>query len=147
MLSVSEGTLASARAIAERCRLDVRRAAGESTRVDDGFVRSVGEFLASLGVRAEQTGDGIFELDFAIEHPGQGGYAIGVECDSPAHGLLSRARAREVWRSKYSEDPCPSSTEFHLRAGIRTRSAEKQLWKSQCALHSLGCALMSVVPL
>jgi len=125
--SLSEGNLVGARAIADRCRLDVRRSTSESARVDDGFVRSVGEFLASLGVRAEQTGDGLFGLDFAIENPGLGGYAIGIECDSPAHGLLNRARAREVWRPKVLRRSMPVVHRVSSQGWYQDRSAEKQL--------------------
>jgi hypothetical protein len=40
----------------------------------------------------------VFGLDFAIEHPQTGLYAIGIECDAPRHPLLARARAKEIWR-------------------------------------------------
>lgn len=65
----------------------------------DGFARIVGAFIASLGWHAAPASEGdAFGLDFAIESPGTGTYAIGIECDAPSHALLERARAREIWR-------------------------------------------------
>jgi hypothetical protein len=96
---VSDGDLASARGVAAKCRLGEGRddifAARSST---DGFVISVGAFLKTLSVKAHPTGDGLFGLDFAVEHPRFGGYVLGIECDGPTHGLLTRARARDIWR-------------------------------------------------
>ncbi|WP_416221036.1 AAA domain-containing protein [Pseudomonas sp. RP23018S] len=69
--------------------------------VRDGFIRLVGEYIASLGWHAAAASEGdAFGLDFAIEHPTTGVYAIGIECDAPCHPLLERARAREIWRPK-----------------------------------------------
>lgn len=65
----------------------------------DGFARIVGAFIHSLGWRASAASEGdAFGLDFAIESPDTGLYAIGIECDAPSHALLERARAREIWR-------------------------------------------------
>ena len=66
----------------------------------DGFTASVGAFLAQLGydpVPAGEAGDA-FGMDFAVVDPGTGLFGIGVECDTPKHPLLKRARAREIWR-------------------------------------------------
>ncbi|WP_296268505.1 AAA domain-containing protein [Pseudomonas sp. UBA6562] len=69
--------------------------------VRDGFVRLVGEYIASLGWQAAPASEGdAFGLDFAIEHPLTGLYAIGIECDAPCHALLAHARAREIWRPR-----------------------------------------------
>jgi primosomal replication protein N'' len=59
----------------------------------------VGDYVRSLGyeVKASEDADA-FGLDYAIEHPETGLFAIGIECDSPRHPLLAHARAREVWR-------------------------------------------------
>ncbi|WP_416057627.1 AAA domain-containing protein [Stenotrophomonas maltophilia] len=65
----------------------------------DGFVAIVGDYLRSLGWAANPANEGdAFGLDFAIEDPSTGLYAIGIECDAPSHALLQRARAREIWR-------------------------------------------------
>ncbi|UCZ85726.1 AAA domain-containing protein [Pseudomonas sp. L5B5] len=65
----------------------------------DGFARIVGQYIQALGWQAAPASEGdAFGLDFAIESPGTGTYAIGIECDAPSHTLLERARAREIWR-------------------------------------------------
>ncbi|MCU7646302.1 AAA domain-containing protein [Pseudomonas piscis] len=65
----------------------------------DGFARIVGQYLQAQGWQAAPASEGdAFGLDFAIENPGTGTYAIGIECDAPSHALLERARAREIWR-------------------------------------------------
>ena len=73
---------------------------GQVQDESDGFVKSVAEFIRSLGhepVRADDAGDA-FGLDFAVVDPCTALFGIGIECDSPRHPLLSRARAREIWR-------------------------------------------------
>jgi primosomal replication protein N'' len=68
-------------------------------KVDDGFGRSVAGYVHSLGWQlTSSTEDDAFGLDFAIEDPSTGLFAIGIECDAPRHALLAKARAREVWR-------------------------------------------------
>lgn len=65
----------------------------------DGFTQIVGAYLQSLGWDAAAASEGdAFGLDFAIEHPDTGNFAIGIECDAPSHPLLAHARAREIWR-------------------------------------------------
>jgi len=65
----------------------------------DGFTQIVGAYLQSLGWNAAAASEGdAFGLDFAIEHPDTGNFAIGIECDAPSHPLLAHARAREIWR-------------------------------------------------
>jgi primosomal replication protein N'' len=68
-------------------------------KVDDGFGLSVASYVNSLGrILTSSTEDDAFGLDFAIEDPATGLFAIGIECDAPRHELLTNARAREVWR-------------------------------------------------
>jgi hypothetical protein len=65
----------------------------------DGFRSSVERFLRDLGYAPVPTDEGdAFGIDFAIEDLRTGLFGIGIECDAPRHGLLSRARAREIWR-------------------------------------------------
>ena len=74
--------------------------AGAAARQRDGFADAVAAFLAGLGhdaVRADDAGDA-FGLDFALVNPATALFGIGIECDSPRHPLLARARAREIWR-------------------------------------------------
>jgi hypothetical protein len=83
-------------------RMTVRRDGRTSAlrgKVDDGFGMSVANFVNALGWQlTSSTVDDAFGLDFAIEDPSTGLFAIGIECDAPRHALLANARAREVWR-------------------------------------------------
>lgn len=107
---VSSGEFAAARALLARItpRREAARAATHGTAVDDAFYRAVGDYLHSLGceVKASEDADA-FGLDYAIEHPQTGLFAIGIECDSPQHPLLKHARAREVWRPQVLERSLP----------------------------------------
>ncbi|QHE87218.1 AAA domain-containing protein [Hydrogenophaga sp. BPS33] len=97
---VSSGELLTSRSLLSR--LTVRREAARSVhgeRSHDAFHQAVGEFLRSLGHLVKSSADSdAFGLDYAIEHPDTGLFAIGIECDAPRHPLLEHARAREVWR-------------------------------------------------
>ena len=65
----------------------------------DGFVAAVEAHLRDLGYEPMPAAEGdAFGLDFAVEDPRTGLFGIGIECDAPRHGLLQRARAREIWR-------------------------------------------------
>lgn len=107
---VSSGEFAAAKALLARItpRREAARAAAHGTAADDAFYRSVGCYLRSLGyeVKASEDADA-FGLDYAIEHPQTGLFAIGIECDSPRHPLLEHARAREVWRPQVLERSLP----------------------------------------
>lgn len=100
--AISSGELNSARTLLSR--ITVLRETSSSAlvrRADDGFYHAVGEFLRSGGYDVKVTEEGdAFALDYAIEHPETGLFALGVECDAPRHPLLEKARAREVWRTK-----------------------------------------------
>lgn len=107
---VSSGEFASARSLLARItpRREAARAAANGAVVDDAFYRSVGEYLHSLGYQVKVSEDAdAFGLDYAIEHPQTGLFAIGIECDSPQHPLLEHARAREVWRPQVLERSLP----------------------------------------
>lgn len=97
---VSAGELTTARSLLSR--LTVRREAAKpilDERADDSFHKAVGDYLRSLGHDVKGVADSdAFGLDYAIEHPQTGLFAIGIECDAPRHPLLEHARAREVWR-------------------------------------------------
>jgi primosomal replication protein N'' len=106
---VSAGDFATARTLLSR--ITVRREAEKTDffhTANDAFYEAVGDFLSSLGheVKATEEVDA-FGLDFAIEHPSTGLFAIGIECDAPRHPLLKHARAREVWRPKVLQRSLP----------------------------------------
>jgi len=65
----------------------------------DGFQTAVRSFIKSLGWPIANLYDGSpFGADVGIEDPNTGLYAIAIDCDSPRHRLLARARSREIWR-------------------------------------------------
>lgn len=107
---VSSGELSAAKSLLSRIspRREAARAASHSSDSEDAFYRAVGDFLRSLGhqVKAAESTDA-FGLDYAIEHPRTGLFAIGIECDAPRHPLLQYARAREVWRRQVLERSLP----------------------------------------
>lgn len=97
---LSAGDLEAAAASARRLSTRSTNVRSESFEdIGNGFVRSVGKFLSTLGVDAEpaRVGDA-FQLDFAVKNPRTGLFGIGIECDAPRHRLLAKARAREIWR-------------------------------------------------
>ncbi|KAA5599010.1 protein kinase [Blastochloris sulfoviridis] len=72
---------------------------GVAAQDGDGFVDSIETYLRELGYDPVPAAEGdAFGLDFAVEDPRTGLFGIGIECDAPRHGLLERARAREIWR-------------------------------------------------
>jgi primosomal replication protein N'' len=67
----------------------------------DGFVRSVGDFISSLGLNpSSRTQSDAFGLDFVLEDPRHKRFGIGIECDAYNHPILDSAYAREIWRPK-----------------------------------------------
>ncbi len=107
---VSSGEFDAAKALLARVtpRRDSVRAASRGAAADDAFYRAVGDYLNSLGHKIKVSEDAdAFGLDYAIEHPQTGLFAIGIECDSPRHPLLEHARAREVWRPQVLEKSLP----------------------------------------
>lgn len=97
---LSAGELTAARVLLSRVKLhqEGKRIVPEQVSID-AFNRSVGDYIFSLGYNVKSATDkDAFSLDFAIEHPETGLFAIGIECDAPQHPLLKNARSREVWR-------------------------------------------------
>ena len=95
---VSSGDVEAARMGQARLGQEVRRAWDEED-TEDGFTASIAAYIRELGYEPVVTRDSdAFRLDFAIENPRTGLFAIGIECDAPRHPLLARARAREIWR-------------------------------------------------
>ena len=107
---LSAGELNSARALL--ARVTPHREAKRIVHGDfsgDAFSRAVGDYISSLGYDVKPSTDSdAFGLDYAIEHPGTGLFAIGIECDAPQHPLLKNARAREVWRPQVLKRSLPA---------------------------------------
>lgn len=107
---VSEGEFKAAKSLLSRItpRREAVRASSYTGGSEDAFYRAVGDFLRSLGHQVKVAEDSdAFGLDYAIEHPQTGLFAIGIECDAPRHPLLQHARAREVWRPQVLERSLP----------------------------------------
>ena len=68
----------------------------------DGFAETVAAYIREqLKLKPVAANDGTaFGLNYAIQNPKTGLFGIGIECDSPNHKLLRRARFREIWRRK-----------------------------------------------
>jgi hypothetical protein len=107
---ISSGEFTAAKSLLSRItpRREATRATAHLGGDEDAFYRAVGDFLRSHGheVKAAEDADA-FGLDYAIEHPQTGLFAIGIECDAPRHPLLEHARAREVWRPQVLERSLP----------------------------------------
>lgn len=97
--ALSSGEFASGHNLLQRLVTERQDARARPTAHSDGFTQAVAAFIRSLGWSPVSANEGdAFGLDFAIEHPDTGLYALGIECDTPRHGLLARARSREIWR-------------------------------------------------
>ena len=84
-------------------------------------------YIESLGwplVKASD--DDAFGLDFAIEDPKTGLFAIGIECDAPRHELLASARAREVWRPSVLRRAVPKIHRVSSHAWYHSPEDERQ---------------------
>lgn len=98
--AISDGELEGAQALLKRL-LPIEGVSGPLSDGQDidGFADAVARAVQDLGYTPTRVREsGAFGLDFAIEDPRTGLYAIGIECDAPRHQLLDFARAREIWR-------------------------------------------------
>ncbi|WP_245331852.1 AAA domain-containing protein [Bradyrhizobium sp. NAS80.1] len=125
---VSDGLEEPGRTLLQRLMTEKHAGADYANYEEDGFTRSVEEFLETQGWKPTRAQDsGAFSLDFAIKDPRTGLYAIGVECDAPRHRLLAKARAREIWRPRVLSKVIPyvhrvsSYTWAHSGEAERTR--------------------------
>jgi len=126
--AISSGELSSARTLLTRITiLNERSASTLVKQADDGFYHAVGEFLRSSGYTVKETEESdAFALDYAIEHPETGLFALGIECDAPRHPLLENARAREVWRTKVLNRAIPVIHRVSSRGWYHELEQERQ---------------------
>ena len=97
----------------------------------DGFTNAVETFLRKRGWEPAAAHDGgAFGLDFAIEHPRTGLYAIGIECDAPRHRILETARAREVWRPRVLRQAVPHVHRVSSWGRVHAGDAERSRLQS-----------------
>ncbi len=118
---MSSGDLEGARGVSVRSggRMSGQKPARSVS--DDSFKASVAEFVRELGYEpVASSEDDAFGMDFAIEDRRTGLFGFGIECDAPRHPLLSKARAREIWRPRVLSKAIPvvhrvSSTAWYHR--------------------------------
>jgi hypothetical protein len=124
--TVSEGLEDSGRTLLQRLMTEKHAGVDGTNHEQDGFTKSVEDFLVAQGWIPTRARDGgAFSLDFAIAHPRTGLYAIGVECDAPRHRLLERARAREIWRPKVLSKAVPYVHRVSSYAWTHSGDAER----------------------
>jgi hypothetical protein len=125
--SASGGRMEGARALLQRVVTETASNTGGQGVERDGFSDEVAQFLRGEGWEPADARDGgAFGLDFAIEDPRTGLYAIGIECDAPRHPILRGARAREIWRRSVLRHAVPYihrvSSHGWLHAGAEERA-------------------------
>ncbi|MDR2209139.1 MAG: DUF4011 domain-containing protein [Azoarcus sp.] len=103
--AVSEGNFEAAENILKKVTPRSGRqqgtAASASQQGQRNFHAVVQASLEAQGWKVVQNDtDPVFSLDFLLEDERSGNFFIGIECDSPAHALLGKARAREIWRNE-----------------------------------------------
>jgi hypothetical protein len=123
---VSDGDADSRRALLGRLATERNVKLNGRSQERDGFTEAVETFLRGCGWKPALAHDGgAFGLDFAIEHPRTGLYAIGIECDAPRHRILETARAREVWRPRVLRQAVPNVHRVSSWGWVHTGEAER----------------------
>ncbi|MCC6776085.1 MAG: DUF4011 domain-containing protein [Hyphomicrobiales bacterium] len=123
---VSDGLADSGRALLGRLVTERRAEHDGGLPEHDGFTEAVERSLREWGWEPVPAHDGgAFGLDFAIEHPRTGLYAIGIECDAPRHRILETARAREVWRPSVLRQAVPYVHRVSSRGWMHAGNAER----------------------
>ena len=139
--TVSEGAGDSGRTLLDRLATEKGVEPDRGNHEDDGFTKSVENFMEAQGWTPAKARDGgAFSLDFAVTDPRTGLYAIGVECDAPRHRLLEKARAREVWRPNVLGKAVPHIHRISSYAWTHSGGTERQRLKEavENALRSDG---------
>ncbi|WP_370679619.1 AAA domain-containing protein [Comamonas sp. GB3 AK4-5] len=133
--TVSSADLDGAKALLGRWASPSSQAAVvDMSAVGDGFRSAVGAYIRGLGHAATTTAEGdAFGLDYAIEHPQTGIFAIGIECDAPRHDLLEHARAREVWRRNVLQRAVPVIHRVSSQAWFQDGAAERERLRTAIA--------------
>jgi primosomal replication protein N'' len=136
--AVSAGEFDAARAILRRLMTEKTVSNHSAAIESDGIADAVSSFVRELGYVPEPVhDDGAFGLDFAIVDVRTGLYGIGIECDAPRHGILSRARAREIWRPQVLRRAIPMLHRVSSHGWYHMPDEEKGLLKAAISA-SLG---------
>ena len=124
--SLSRGDHGTSAQYLKQVMRDAENSSGKSRADPDGMATSVATYVRSLGVEPTPANDGsAFGIDFAIRHPRHGTYGIGIECDGHMHPILSRARAREIWRRSVMSKSIPVIHRVSLRGWYHDRTSEQ----------------------
>lgn len=125
--ALSAGELDLGRTLLGRLSGDRRHGSTTGEAELDGVLSAVKAFIVSLGWEPVVARDaGAFGLDFAIEDPRTGLFGVGIECDAPVHGLLTRARAREIWRPSLLGRSIPQLHRVSSHGWYHEREEEKR---------------------
>lgn len=138
--SLSAGEFAAGAALLDRLHGGSRRVPVGDASGGDGFTAAVGDYIRTLGWNPVSVDEGdTFSLDFAIEDPATGLYAIGIECDSPRHPLLRHARSREIWRRRVLARSIPHVHRVSSQGWLGDGDAERRALERAIAL-AMGAA-------
>jgi len=138
---LSSGEFANGQNLLNRLQTDRLPVRGEQRLQGDGFTAAVAGYIRSLGWDPVPANEGdTFGLDFAIEDPETRLYALGIECDSPRHPLLRRARSREIWRRKVLRRSIPHIHRVSSQGWYRDGDAERRALRQaiEGALAAVG---------
>ena len=119
--ALSAGEFAGTGQLLERLHTDRSDQRRQHYQRHDGFSEIVGEYIRSLGWSAAPASEGdAFGLDFAIENPATGLYAIGIECDAPATRCWNAPAPGKSGDPRCCDGRSRTSTGFPPRAGTTT---------------------------
>jgi hypothetical protein len=118
-----------AKSLLSRLNPSVREEVARRENGRDGFAETVANFIRKeLNLDPIGANDGTaFGIDYAIENPRTGLFGIGIECDSPRHSLLKKARAREIWRRKVLQQSIPAIHRVSSYGWYHNREIEKKM--------------------
>ena len=94
----------------------------------DAVLSDIAAFIRNLGYAAvvrPALEEDAFSIDIAIEDPVTGLFAIGIECDSPEHRLLSTAIHRDIWRPAVLRKSIARIHRIQSRDWYQNREQEK----------------------
>jgi primosomal replication protein N'' len=133
--AISDGELEGAAALLKRLLPGEGGAASLGAGQDiDGFADAVARAIEDCGyVPTRVSESGAFGLDFAIEDPKTGLYALGIECDAPRHRLLDFARAREIWRPSVLRRSIPAVHRVSSAGWYADPAREKRMLREAIA--------------
>ncbi|QJI29218.1 DUF4011 domain-containing protein [Pseudomonas sp. ADAK18] len=129
--ALSAGEFDTSHSVLGRLLTERTQTRKQQATLGDGFTEAVAAYVQTLGWTAAPANEGdAFGLDFAIENPQTGLYALGIECDTPRHALLARARSREIWRPSVLRRAIPHIHRVSSQGWYQDVEGEKALLKA-----------------